>query len=159
MLEYEQRSSNEDPNDDDDETTTRLIKRDDSIAKWKSVLSSLCLSLSLSFKLCFQQNSSSSFFMKFLYKIWDHFWKKKRRREKKGKSLAKTLTIRRYVQNGALSVQKFLAKEYHKPTLTEFLKQPTETLLSSRIQKKQKPLLTRKKKNGASPGGKSLLVL
>ena len=74
-----------------------------------------------------------------------------RRREKKGKSLAKTLTIRR--------VQKFLAKEYHKPTLTEFLKQPTETLLSSRIQKKQKPLLTRKKKNGASPGGKSLLVL
>ena len=57
-------------------------------------------------------------------------------------------------QNGALSVQNFLAKEDHKkPTLTtEFLK-PTETLLlSSRLQKKQKPLLiTRAQKNVASP--------
>ena len=130
-----------------DETTTRLIKRDDSIAKWKSVLSSLCLSVSL-FYTVFSTKLFFFFLWSFCIKSETTF---ERRREKKGKSLAKTLTIRRYVQNGALSVQKFLAKEYHKPTLTEFLKQPTETLLSSRIQKKQKPLLTRKKKNGASP--------
>ena len=82
-----------------------------------------------------------------------------RRGEKKGKILAKThLRPHKMV---LVSVQKILAKEYDKPTLTEFLKQPTETLLSSRIQKKQKPLLiTRAKKKWCVPsGGKSLLVL
>ena len=60
-----------------------------------------------------------------------------RRGEKKGKSFGEDTHTS--AQNGALSVQKFLAKEYDKPTLTEFLKQPTETLLSSRIQKNKNP--------------------
>ena len=91
--------------------------------------------------------------MKFCIKSETTF---ERRREKKGKILAKTLI--KYVRTKwsalSVSVQNFLAKEYHKkPTLvTEFLK-PTETLLlSSRLQKKQKPLLiTRAQKNVASP--------
>ena len=115
----------------------------------------LSVSLSLSFTLCFQQNSSSSFYEVLCIKSETTF---ERRREKKGKILAKTLM---YVRTKwCLSVQKILAKEYHKPTmLTEFLK-PTETLLSSRIQKKQKPLIiTRAKKWCVPSGGKSLLVL
>ena len=118
-------------------------------------LLSLCLSL---LNCVLQQNSSS--FYEVLYKIWDHFWKKKRKERKHfGEDTHHTS-----VQNGALCpYKKFLAKEDHKkPTLvTEFLK-PTETLLlSSRLQKKQKPLLlTRAQKNVASPGGgKSLWVL
>jgi hypothetical protein len=88
--------------------------------------------------------------MKFCIKSETTF---ERRREKKGNILAKTLIIRPY-KMVLCPYKKFLAKEYHKkPTLvTEFLK-PTETLLlSSRIQKKQKPLLlTRAQKNVASP--------
>ena len=111
------------------------------------------LSLSLSLLNCvLQQNSSSSFYMKFCIKSETTF---ERRREKKGNILAKTLTTRPY-KMVLCPYKKFLAKEDHKkPTLvTEFLK-PTETLLlSSRLQKKQKPLLlTRAQKNVASPGG------
>jgi hypothetical protein len=78
----------------------------------------------------------------------------KEEEKRKEKVLAKTL-IRPY-KMVLCPYKKFLAKEDHKkPTLvTEFLK-PTETLLlSSRLQKKQKPLLlTRAQKNVASPGG------
>jgi hypothetical protein len=107
-------------------------------------------SLSLSLLNCVLQQNSSSFYMKFCIKSETTF---ERRREKKGNILAKTLIIRPY-KMVLCPYKKFLAKEDHKkPTLvTEFLK-PTETLLlSSRIQKKQKPLLiTRAQKNVASP--------
>ena len=94
----------------------------------------------------------------------------KEEEKRKEKFLMKTLTS---VQNGACRVQKSLAKEYHKPTLTEFLK-PTETLLSSRIQKKYKTPTNAQKKKWCvprwkvafstltcegSPGGNSLAVL
>jgi hypothetical protein len=108
------------------------------------------LSLSLSLLNCVLQQNSSSFYMKFCIKSETTF---ERRREKKGNILAKTLIIRPY-KMVLCPYKKFLAKEDHKkPTLvTEFLK-PTETLLlSSRLQKKQKPLLiTRAQKNVASP--------
>ena len=106
--------------------------------------------LSLSLLNCVLQQNSSSFYEEFCIKSETTF---ERRREKKGNILAKTLIIRPY-KMVLCPYKKFLAKEDHKkPTLvTEFLK-PTETLLlSSRIQKKQKPLLlTRAQKNVASP--------
>ena len=106
------------------------------------------LSLSLSLLHCVLQQNSSSFFYEVLYKIWwDHFWKKRRKERKNfGED---TLTS---AQNGACVRTKNFGKRIPQThRLTEFLK-PTETLLSSRIQKKQKPLIiTRAKKKMVRP--------
>jgi len=144
-------------------------RRDDSIAKSEKVF--FLLSLSLSLLNCVLQQNSSSFY-EVLYKIWDHFWKKKKRKERQNFG-EDTYYVR---TKWCLSVQKILAKEYDKPTWTEFLK-PTETLLSSRIQQKTKtPNNNAQKKKwcvprwkvafstltrceGSPPGGNALAVL
>ena len=106
-------------------------------------LSSLCLSLSL-LNYCVFNKTLLLLFMKFCIKSETTF---ERRREKKGKISDEDTYVR---TKWCLSVQKILAKEYHKPTET----------LSSRIQKKQKPLHNARAKKWCVPsGGKSLLVL
>ena len=118
------------------------------------------LSLSLSLLNCVLQQNSSSSFYEVLYKIWDHFWKKKKRKERKtfGEDTHNTS-----VQNGALCPYKIFCKRI--PQTTHVINRVSQTHWNPTLIKNTKKTKTpnnnaRKKKKWCVPsGGKSLLVL